>query len=182
MNLLECPALLSFLRRYSLAHAYYYPGMTVVLAQFIPLCMSKLYIFFFFSWPQGKAPLRYLLLCLFLLSFLNVCGGACSSCGYKASFWLFIKKISIVFNCLNFSMCCVLSLVAQLCPTLCDLMDCSLPGSSVHGDSPGKILEWVAMPSPRGSSQSRDWIQFSHTTVRFCISWVTREAHEYWSR
>ena len=138
MNLLECPALLSFLRRYSLAHAYYYPGMTVVLAQFIPLCMSKLYIFFFFSWPQGKAPLRYLLLCLFLLSFLNVCGGACSSCGYKASFWLFIKKISIVFNCLNFSMCCVLSLVAQLCPTLCDLMDCSLPGSSVHGDSPGK--------------------------------------------
>ena len=48
------------------------------------------------------------------------------------------KKKSIVFNCLNFSMCCVLSLVAQLCPTLCDLMDCSLPGSSVQGDSPGK--------------------------------------------
>ena len=32
----------------------------------------------------------------------------------------------------------VLCLVVQLCPTLCDPMDCSLPGSSVHGDSPGK--------------------------------------------
>ena len=35
-------------------------------------------------------------------------------------------------------MCCVLSLVTQLCPTLCDPMDCSPPGSSVHKDSPGK--------------------------------------------
>ena len=37
--------------------------------------------------------------------------------------------------------------VAQSCPTLCNPMDCSLPGSSVHGESPGKVLEWVAMPS-----------------------------------
>ena len=35
-------------------------------------------------------------------------------------------------------LCCVLCLVAQSCPTLCDTMDCSPPGSSVHGDSPGK--------------------------------------------
>ena len=49
-----------------------------------------------------------------------------------------------------------LCLVAQLCPPLCDPMDCSPPRSSVHGDSPGKILEWVAMPSSRGSSQPRD--------------------------
>ena len=47
-------------------------------------------------------------------------------------------------------------LVVQSCLTLCDPMDCCPPGSSVHGDSPGekRILEWVAMPSPRGSSQS----------------------------
>ena len=38
-------------------------------------------------------------------------------------------------------MCCVLSLVTQLCPTLCDPMDCSPLGSSVHGDSPGKNTE-----------------------------------------
>ena len=45
---------------------------------------------------------------------------------------------------------------AQLCPTLCDPMDCNLPGSSVHGIPQARILEWVAMPSSRGSSQPRD--------------------------
>ena len=38
----------------------------------------------------------------------------------------------------NYSALCVLYLVIQLCPTLCDPMDCSPPGSFVHGDSPGK--------------------------------------------
>ena len=42
--------------------------------------------------------------------------------------------------------------VAQLCPTLPDPMDCSLPGSSVPGILRARILEWVAMPSFRGSS------------------------------
>ena len=100
-------------------------------------------------------------------------------------------------------------LVIQLCPTLCDPVDCSPPGSSVHGNSPGKntgmgchsflqgifptqrsnpgllqcrqilyclshlgsprILEWVAFPFSRGSSQPRDGIQFS------CIVSTTRE-------
>ena len=46
----------------------------------------------------------------------------------------------------------------QSCPTLSDLMDYSLPGSSVHGILQAQILEWVAMPSSRGSSQSRDQI------------------------
>ena len=39
-------------------------------------------------------------------------------------------------------------LVAQLCPTLCHPMDCSLPGSSVHGILQTRILEWVASPFP----------------------------------
>ena len=39
-------------------------------------------------------------------------------------------------------------LVAQSCPTLCDPMYCSTPGSSIHGNSPGRILEWVALPPP----------------------------------
>ena len=45
---------------------------------------------------------------------------------------------------------CVLKLF-QLYPTLCDPMVCSLPGSSVHGILQARILEWVAMPSSRGS-------------------------------
>ena len=44
----------------------------------------------------------------------------------------------------------------NLCLTLCDPMDCSLLGSSVHGISQERILEWVAMPSSRGYSHARD--------------------------
>ena len=46
-------------------------------------------------------------------------------------------------------------LVAQFCPILCNPMDCSPPGSSVCGISQARILEWVAMPSSRGSCQPR---------------------------
>ena len=41
-------------------------------------------------------------------------------------------------------------LVAQLCPTLCNPMDCSAPGFSVHGILQARILEWVAIPFSRG--------------------------------
>ena len=47
----------------------------------------------------------------------------------------------------------VLCLVTQKCLTLCDPMDCSLPGSSVHGILQARILEWIAIPTCRGSSQ-----------------------------
>ena len=49
--------------------------------------------------------------------------------------------------------------VAQSCPTLCDSMDCSLPGSSVLGIFQARILEWVAISFSRGSSRPRDWTQ-----------------------
>ena len=48
---------------------------------------------------------------------------------------------------------CLLYLVAQSCPTLCDPIDGSPPGSSVHGIPQARILEWVAISFPRGSSQ-----------------------------
>ena len=47
-------------------------------------------------------------------------------------------------------------LVIQLCLTLCDSMDCSLPGSSIHGIFQVKILEWVSISSSRRSSRFRD--------------------------
>ena len=58
-------------------------------------------------------------------------------------------------------------LVPQLCPTLCDSMDCSPPGSSVHGILRAGILEWVAIPFFRGSSQPRDRTRVSCTAGRF---------------
>ena len=58
---------------------------------------------------------------------------------------------------------CSLCSVTQLCLTLCDPMDCSPQGSSVHGILQARILEWVAMPSSRGSSLPRDRTQVSCT-------------------
>ena len=46
--------------------------------------------------------------------------------------------------------------LTQSCPTLCDPLDCSPPGSSVHGTLQARILERVAIPFSRGSSQPRD--------------------------
>ena len=51
---------------------------------------------------------------------------------------------------------CVHAKLFQLSPTLCDLMDRSPPGSSVHGISQARIQKWVTMPSSRGSSRTRD--------------------------
>jgi len=51
---------------------------------------------------------------------------------------------------------------AHSCPTLRDPMDYSLSGSSVHGILQVRILEWVAMPSSRGSSQPRDGTHVSY--------------------
>jgi len=52
--------------------------------------------------------------------------------------------------------------VTQSCPTLCNPMD-----YTVHGILKGRILEWVAFPFSRGSSQSRDGTQVSHIAGRF---------------
>ena len=68
-------------------------------------------------------------------------------------------------------------LVTQ-CPTLCDPMDCSPPGSSVHEISQARILEWVAISFSRGSSQPRDRTRVSCTAGRFFTDWATREALE----
>ena len=51
--------------------------------------------------------------------------------------------------------------VTQLCPTLCDPMDCSLPGSSLHGIFQARVVEWVAISFSRGSSWPRDQTQVS---------------------
>ena len=75
---------------------------------------------------------------------------------------------------LIFSMCFTKSL--QLCVTLCNPMDCSPPGSSVHGILQARILEWVAMPFSRGSSWPRDRTQVSGIAGKFFTIWASWEA------
>ena len=65
--------------------------------------------------------------------------------------------------------------VAQSRPTLCDPMDCSLPGSSLHGILQARVLEWVAISFSRGSSQTRDQTQVSWILGRRFNLWATRK-------
>ena len=77
----------------------------------------------------------------------------------------------------SFSLCKHVKVkVTQPSPTLCDPMD-----YTAHGILQARVLEWVAFPFSRGSSQSRDRIQVSCIAGGFFTSWATREAQEYWS-
>ena len=67
-----------------------------------------------------------------------------------------------------------------MCLTLCDPMDYSPPGSFIHEIIQARLLEWVAIPFSRGSSQSRDQTQVSCTAGRFFTVRATREAQKWW--
>ena len=74
---------------------------------------------------------------------------------------------------------CVHVQLLQSCLTFCNPMDCCLPGSYVHGIIPARILEWVAMPSFRGSFQPRDQTHIScgsFTGRQILYHWATWEA------
>ena len=79
-----------------------------------------------------------------------------------------------VFLLLLFLLSCVLCSVTQSCLTLCDPMDCSLPGPSVHGVFQTRMLEWVAISYSRGSSQPRDRGPVScigRQIIYHCVTW-----------
>ena len=63
----------------------------------------------------------------------------------------------------------------RLYPTLLDTMDCSPSGSSVHGILQARTLEWVAMPSSRGSFWPRNWTHVS------CLSWIAGGFFIHWA-
>ena len=68
-------------------------------------------------------------------------------------------------------------LVAQWCPTRCNSMSCSLPGSSVPGILQARILEWIVIPFSRGTSRIRDGTRVSYIAGRFLTLWTTREGY-----
>ena len=84
-----------------------------------------------------------------------------------------ISPFSALLQCniLHKSIFCIKKVkvkVSQLCSTLCDPMD-----YKVHGILQARILEWVAFPFSRVSSQPRKWTQVSHIAGRFFTSWAT---------
>ena len=94
--------------------------------------------------------------------------------GFKLELWhwLFLGSLGCqpTLQILDFlaSIIMQISWKLLLCPTLCDPMDCT-----VHRILQARILEWVAFPFSRRSSQSRDQAQVSCTVGRFFISWTT---------
>ena len=77
--------------------------------------------------------------------------------------WCFLTKADFLLHNSQANTQKSESEVAQSCPTLCDPMDHSLPGPSIHGIFQARILEWVAISFSKRSSQPRDWTQV------FCI-------------
>ena len=62
--------------------------------------------------------------------------------------------------------------VTQSCPTLCDPVDCSLSGSSIHGIFQARVLEWIAISLSKGSSQPRNWTRVSCIAGRRFTVWI----------
>ena len=87
---------------------------------------------------------------------------------YISEYWLGIQALSLKTHEVQVK-------IAQSCPTLCDPMDYSLPGSSVHGILQARILEWVAVPFSRGSSQPKNRTQVSRIGNRFITLWATKK-------
>ena len=78
----------------------------------------------------------------------------CVSFNWSTFCSLVFVLLLVSFSQFNANICAMLLL--QSCPTLCDPMDCSLPGSSVHGILQARLLMWVAISSSRGSSWPGD--------------------------
>ena len=111
--------------------------------------------------------------------FLNIPLSAFAQLSYFAKKDKFVECshiLSLQSTSKNDNWPCVCVLVVQLCLTLCEPMDCSPPGSPAHGILPTRILEWVAIPFSRISSQPRDQTWVSCIAGRFFTIWATGEA------
>ena len=84
-------------------------------------------------------------------------------------YWLHVEMMCVCA-------CVCVCLVTQSYSTFCNPIDCSLPGSFVHGILQERILQSVAIPFSRGSSQPRDWIWVSCIAGGFFTVWATPEA------
>ena len=100
-------------------------------------------------------------------------------CGYHGTAGLLFNFLVFTSSHNLFYVCWWRCLVTKLCLTLCDPMDCSLPGSSVHGILQARIMERVTISFSRGSSRSRDRTHVSCIGKWFPYHWATREAPRF---
>ena len=101
--------------------------------------------------------------------FRNVRAGKESASFQLPCYW---RRNWVPRRCPEQNCCCLYCWVSKSCLTLCDPMDCSPPGFSVHGISQARVLEWVAISFSRGSSWTRD---------RTHVSWICRWILYFWA-
>ena len=127
--------------------------------------------------PKGENHLTF----LFMAFLLQQLKREVNSSLYSSFIWrVRRKRKENLFPTLTYWAISLLSEVARSCPTLCNPMDCSLPGSSLHGILQARGLEWVAISFSRGSSRPRDRTQVSRIPGRCFNLWATREARGVW--
>ena len=88
-----------------------------------------------------------------------------------------LQELVAIIHTVFFKKYFAMYLVIQLCPTPCDPMDCSLPGFSVHGDSPGKNSGVGCQAFLQEIFPAQGLTQVSHIACIFFTIWATREAH-----
>ena len=108
---------------------------------------------------------------------LSTCRDACELVPWRLFTLVILRNLNFVQKGNLETPCCSKLLkmkvkVIQSCPTLCDPMD-----YTVHRILQARMLEWVAFPFSRGSSQCRDWTEVSCIAGGFFINWAIREAH-----
>ena len=101
------------------------------------------------------------------------------SCQLFVTLWTIACQAPLSMKFSGHKYSAVLCLATQSCPTVCDRKDCSPQAPVSMGILQARILEWVAMPSSRGSPEPRDRTQGSCIADRFFTVWATREAPEY---
>ena len=94
------------------------------------------------------------------------------------AFWMATWPISLEFSLLSSQVPCVVCVSRSVVSHSCNPMDCSPPGSSVHGILQTRILKWVAIPFSKGSSLPRDRTLVSCIVYRFFTVWATMESSQ----
>ena len=154
----------------------------------------------YFAWAQSR-PLPWLALSICLFAFLHRAEPRGEDKGYKKekgrikfffswapkSLWMVTAAMKLKDNCFleeklwqTWKWKCK-SISHSVVSNSETAWTVALQASLSTGILQARTLEWVAMPSSRGSSQSRDWTQISRIAGRFFLVWATREAQEYWS-
>ena len=99
---------------------------------------------------------------------------------FKPNQMILVYKLKRLFRVMISYLCMCTKSVTQSCLTLCEPMNCSSPGSSVHGILQTRMLEWFAVPFSRGTFSTQGSNPGLTPSSRFFTICTTREAREYW--